>query len=145
MKSINFKIITHKSPDYRAAVFLREEILRKPLGLTFTCEELEKEKDHIHIAGFIGTEVIATAVLVPEETIFKMQRVVVKEDLQNQGIASSMLKFCEDYARAHGYKEIYCHARDKAVPFYLKNNYSPEGDYFDENTISHLKMRKSLG
>jgi len=73
-----------------------------------------------------------------------MQRVVVREDFQNKGVASAMMKFCENYARTHGFKEIYCHARDKAVPFYLKNKYTPEGDYFDEVAIPHLKMRKIL-
>ncbi|MBI2707275.1 MAG: GNAT family N-acetyltransferase [Proteobacteria bacterium] len=144
MHNVIFKIIAHNSPDYKAAVSLREDILRKPLGLTFSQEELEHEKNHIQIAGVMGTEVIATAVLAPEDGVLKMQRVAVREDLQNKGIASAMMTFCEEYACTHGYKEIYCHARDKAVPFYLKNNYIPEGDYFDENTISHLKMRKSL-
>lgn len=144
MHTVTFKIIEHDSPEYKVAVNLREEVLRKPLGLSFLPEELEKEKDHIQIAGFMGDEVVATAVLVPKGSALKMQRVVVREDLQNKGVASSMMKFCEDYARTHGYEEIYCHARDKAVPFYLKNNYIPEGDYFDETTISHLKMRKII-
>jgi hypothetical protein len=30
------------------------------------------------------------------------------------------------------------------MPFYLKNSYVPEGDYFVEQTIPHLKMRKTL-
>lgn len=144
MPSITFKIIEHNSPEYRAAVSLREEILRKPLGLTFSQEELEREKNHVHIAGFMGTEVIATAVLVPEEDIFKMQRVVVREVLQNKGMGSHMMTFCEEYARTHGFKEIYCYSRNSAVPFYLKNKYEPEGVYFNEDTIPHLKMWKVL-
>lgn len=73
-----------------------------------------------------------------------MQRVVVKEDLVNTGIGSKMMAFCEDLAKKHGFKTIYCHARDSAVSFYLKNGYLAEGDYFDEDTIPHLKMRKTL-
>jgi predicted GNAT family N-acyltransferase len=42
------------------------------------------------------------------------------------------------------FRTIYCHARDSAVSFYLKNRYMAEGDYFDEDTIPHLKMRKKL-
>jgi predicted GNAT family N-acyltransferase len=144
MIPINFKIIGHGSPEYKDAVALREEVLRKPLGLSFTCDELEKEKAHVHIGGFGGSDLCATAVLVPEGNVLKMQRVAVREDLQNKGIASSMMKFCEEYARTHGFKEIYCYARHKAVPFYLKNNYLPEGEYFNEDTIPHLKMRKEL-
>ena len=73
-----------------------------------------------------------------------MQRVVVKEDLVNTGIGSKMMAFCEDRAKKHGFKTIYCHARNSALNFYLKNGYVTEGDYFDEDTIPHLKMRKVL-
>lgn len=144
MKLIQFKIIEHNSPEYKASIRLSEDILRKPLGLIFSQEELEKEKNHIQIAGFIEAEVVATVVLVPEEDVLKMRRVVVREDLQQQGIASTMVKFCETYALKNGFREIYCHARDTAVPFYMKNHYVRVGDYFSEDTIPHLKMRKSL-
>lgn len=143
-KKISFKILQHGTREYKDAVALRESILRKPLGLIFTADELELEKDHVQIAGFIGNELCATAVLVPEGRIYKMQRVVVKENLQNSGIGSAMMEFCEKYALDHGFKEIYCHARDSAIPFYLKNNYIAEGDLFAEDTIPHLIMRKFI-
>jgi predicted GNAT family N-acyltransferase len=141
---ITFKVIDYGSAEYKKAVTLREEILRKPLGLTFRPEELKKEEDHIHIGGIENDEVLATAVLVPEGEICKMQRVVVKSDLQSSGIGTQMMKFCEEEAGKREFSKIYCHARDTAVPFYLKNGYSPEGEYFEEDTIPHLQMGKSL-
>ena len=144
MRNVTFKIIAHNSQNYKEVVSLREDVLRKPLGLSFSSEELEKEKDHVHIAGFIDNRVVATVVLVPEKESFKMQRVAVRTDFQKRGIASAMMKFCEDYARQEGFKEIYCHARNTAVSFYLKNQYAPEGDMFFETTIPHLKMRKII-
>jgi hypothetical protein len=33
---INFKIIEYGSPEYKKAVALRERILRKPIGLSFS-------------------------------------------------------------------------------------------------------------
>lgn len=141
---IIFKIIDHGTADYKSAVALRERILRAPFGLLFSEAELLAETDHTHIVGFNGSEVIATAVLVPEGAHCKMQRVVVKEGLVNGGIGSKMMDFCEDYARKHGFQSLYCHARDSAVNFYLKNGYTAEGNYFDEDTIPHLKMRKRI-
>ena len=44
------KIIDHGTPEYRQMVKLRDDILRKPLGLGFTPQELEKEKDNMLIA-----------------------------------------------------------------------------------------------
>jgi predicted GNAT family N-acyltransferase len=141
---IHFKIIDYGSDDYKKAVALREEILRKPLGLFFTKEELEMEKEHVHIAGFLGQEMCATAVLVPDGEKMKMQRVALKASFQGKGIGSSLMRFCEEYAVKHGYKSIYCHARGTAVQFYQKNQYALEGEPFDEDGIPHRKMRKKL-
>jgi predicted GNAT family N-acyltransferase len=139
-----FKVIDHGGPEYLEAVRLREDILRKPLGLIFTSEELLNEIDHIHISGFLDGKIISTAVLVPEGSECKLQRVVVKQELQASGIGSKMMAFCEAYAKTQGFNSIYCHARYTAVLFYIENNYMPEGDYFDEDTILHRKMRKAL-
>jgi len=141
---IHFKIIDYESDDYKKAVDLREEILRKPLGLFFTKEELEMEKEHVHIAGFLGQEMCATAALVPDGKKMKMQRVALKVPFQGKGIGSSLMRFCEEYALKHGFKSIYCHARSTAVQFYQKNQYAPEGELFEQSGIPHIKMRKKL-
>jgi predicted GNAT family N-acyltransferase len=139
-----FKEIKYKSPDWTKAVKLREKILRAPLGSKFTAKELEEEENHIQIAGFLENELVATAVLVPEGERMKMQRVVVSEILRNQNIGSNMMAFCEKLAKERNFASIYCHARDTAVNFYTKNQYQKEGDYFNEDGIPHLKMRKEL-
>jgi predicted GNAT family N-acyltransferase len=141
---ITFKLLSPDSQHYQTVVDLRETILRKPLGLRFSEKDLEKDKAHIHVAGFLGEEVVATALLIPEGKSLRMKRVAVREDLQNQGIATEMMKFCEDYGREQGFSDVYCHARHTAVQFYLKNKYIPEGEDFDETGIPHLKMRKKL-
>jgi predicted GNAT family N-acyltransferase len=142
--AVVFKIIDHGTAEYKSAVSLRERILRAPFGLCFSGAELLAEESHIQIVGLNGTEIIATTVLVPEDQHCKIQRVAVKEDLVNTGIGSKMMAFCEGYAKKRGFKTIYCHARDSAVTFYLKNGYVAEGNYFEEDTIPHLKMRKFL-
>ncbi len=141
---MTFKEIEHNSPEWREAVRLREKILREPLGSKFSDEELDEEKNHIQIAGFMGKELIATAVLLVLEGVnMKMQRVVVAESHRNKNIGSRMMKFCEALAHSKGVKVMYCHARDSAVNFYYRNNYEKEGEYFDEDGIPHVKMKKN--
>ena len=141
---MNFKEITYKSQEWTKAVRLREKILREPLGSKFSEKELEEEKDHIQIAGFLDNELVATAVLVPEGSELKMQRVVVSEHLRSKNIGSEMMVFCEKLAVDKDFKLMYCHARDSAVNFYSRNHYEKEGAYFDEDGIPHLKMKKKL-
>lgn len=139
-----FKLVAHGSQDWEVAVQLREEILRKPLEAFFTDEELDEEKDHVQVIGVMDNEIIATAVLVPENDHLKMQRVVVSHQLRSLKIGTEMMQFCEGYAKNHQYKWVYCHARNSAVAFYLQNGYQGEGDYFDEDGIPHLKMGKKI-
>ena len=46
------KIIDHGTKEYQQMVKLRDDILRKPLGLTFNAEELENEKNNLLIGAF---------------------------------------------------------------------------------------------
>ncbi len=142
--NLHFILIPHGSGAYKEAVALREAILRKPLGKRFSPEELAAEKEHWHIGGYVKEELVASAMLVLQGERCKMQRVAVRADRQGQGIGSAMLAFCEQLAHERGIPEIYCHARETAIPFYLRHGYVPKGDAFEEQGIPHLKMHKML-
>jgi predicted GNAT family N-acyltransferase len=143
---MKFKVIKYNTPEYAQAVALREEILRKPLGIGFTDEEIAAEKDWIHIAAYQNSKLCATAALVYENSaLAKICRVAVLAELQGKGIGIEIMRYTESYAAQQGFKEIYLHARDTSVPFYIKNQYIAEGDWFYEDTVPHKKLRKFLG
>lgn len=144
MDNIFIKIISYDSPEYKTSVLLREEILLKPLGLTYSLESLEKEKEQIHMVGLKGDEIIATIVLAPKDKECKMKRFAVKTDMQFLGIGSKMIRFFEEYARFQGFKSIYCNAKDSAIGFYIRHNYIGEGAYFYIHGVQHLLMRKVI-
>lgn len=141
---MKFKIIEYGSDEYKLCVNLREEILRKPIGLTFTSQEIEQEKDWIHIAGFKDGRVCATAAIIPEGERAKICRVAVSERLQGNGIGTKIMRYVENYIKKRDYKEIYLHARDTSIPFYLKNHYIEEVEWFTEDTVPHKKLTKGL-
>ena len=144
MNTIFFKVTAYGTSHYEASVALRQEVLRTPLGLVFSPEELEKEAHHIHLVGFSDGKLIATASLVPEQFSCRMRQVAVHQCMQGQGIGSKLVDFCEAHAIEKGYQFIHCHAREYAVPFYTKKGYLSEGGYFMEVNIPHVHMRKIL-
>jgi hypothetical protein len=144
MDNIFIKIISYGSSEYKSSVLLREEILLKPLGLTYSLESLQKEKEQIHMAGLKGDEIIATIVLAPKGKECKMKRFAVRTDMQFLGIGSKMIRFFEEYASFQGFGSIYCNAKYSAIGFYIKHNYIGEGDYFYINRVQHLLMRKLI-
>lgn len=134
------------TPEYDEAVRLRYDILRRPLGLEYTPEQLAAEYSEIHLAAFDATgRLIAYLNLTPvtPDTV-KMRQVAVESVLQGKGIGKLLVAASEQLAKHLGYKEISLHARDTAVPFYLKLGYERVGEPFEEVTIPHFKMRKNL-
>jgi len=140
----SFKIIDYGSPQWEDAVLLREKVLRHSIGSSFSKAELEEESKHIQVASYLEGDLVGTAVLVNEGNAFKVQRVAVDENFRNKNIGSKMMQFCESIVIENNANSIYCHARDKAVDFYLQNGYKKEGEYFQEDGIPHLKMLKSF-
>ncbi len=145
MKTLCCRPVTHGSSEYEATVALRDEVLRKPLGLKFTPEQLTAESSAYHLACYRGSELVACLVLVPgdNETI-KMRQVAVAPHAQGQGIGRVLVAFAERFAREHGFREMTLHARETAVPFYEKLGYERVGDRFEEVTLPHWAMRKEL-
>lgn len=142
--NLQMKQVEFGSEEYAEAVALRDKILRKPLGMKFTEEQLQKEKNDHHLVIQKGDEIIATLVLTPEKDIMKMRQVAVDEEYQGMGIGKHLVAYSERFSKQKGFNKIYCHARDKAVKFYKSCGYHKEGEPFTEIGIQHFKMMKEL-
>jgi predicted GNAT family N-acyltransferase len=141
-----FREVPRDSPEYVAAIRLREAILRKPLGLVLSAEEMAAEPECRHFVGVMGTDVVATLLLKPlDAQTVKMRQVAVEPAMQGSGIGAGLVRFAEAAARELGFKTIVAHARATAVPFYLRLGYATEGELFIENTIPHQLVTKALG
>lgn len=139
------KIIDHGSYEYRQMVKLRDDVLRKPLGLGFTPEELEEEKENMLIGAFEEDDILACCMLVEENpTTVRLRQMAVLNDLQGKGIGRALMTFAENIARDRGYKILSMHARKNATGFYEKMGYRVVGNEFTEVTIPHYLMEKRL-
>jgi predicted GNAT family N-acyltransferase len=142
---MGIKQIDYGTVQYAQMVELRSQVLRKPIGLDFTEEELDKEKDEILIGAFDEDEMIGCCMLTKtEEGELKLRQMAVKDDLQGTGIGASIISFAENIARDRGFGKMVMNARDSAVGFYEKLGYKVVGDAFTEVNLPHHKMEKRL-
>ncbi len=126
-------------------VDLRYNMLRKPLGLTFTPEELAAEKDDILICCFEEEKMEACCMLSQTDPkTVRLRQMAVTSGLQGKGIGRVLMTFAENIARDRGYRRLTMHARKSAVGFYEKNGYSVCSKEFEEVTIPHFVMEKEL-
>jgi ribosomal protein S18 acetylase RimI-like enzyme len=139
------KIIDHGSREYQQMVQLRTDILRRPLGLIFTPEELERERSEILIGAFEEEKMLGCCMLVQEEPgSVRLRQMAVLNNLQGKGIGRALMQFAENIARDRGFKKITMHARKSAIGFYEKLGYRVFGEEFEEVTIPHCIMEKIL-
>ena len=139
-------LVEHGSGEYEETVALRDEVLRKPLGLSYDPAELAGEKDSFHFALREGTELVACLVLKPldEQRCIKMRQLAVRENVQGKGFGRELVNYAESFAKGRGNEEIVLHARETARGFYEKLGYEAEGDSFTEVGLPHFAMRKKL-
>jgi len=139
------RLIEYGSNAYDDVIRLRYDILRKPLNLHFTAEQLAEEKSYYHLGYYASEILIACLMLVPEANgRMKMKQVAVDTDWQGKGIGAKLVKAAEAFSAEQGFTVMYCHARDTAVPFYEKLDYNRVGEMFEEVTIPHWEMEKAI-
>ena len=139
------KIIDHGSKEYRQMVQLRIDVLRKPLGLSFTDDELAKEKSHILIGAFEEEKMLGCCMLIKlEDGSVRLRQMAVLNNLQGKGIGRALTQFAENIARDIGYKKITMHARKPVTGFFEKLGYRVSSPEFLEITIPHYEMEKML-
>jgi len=139
------KLIDHGTREYQQMVRLRNDILRKPLGLSFDQQELEEEKNDVLMGAFEDERILGCCLLtkVDDRTV-RLRQMAVPNNLQGKGIGKALMIFAENIARDLGYKTLIMHARKTAVGFYEKLGYSAIGNEFMEVTLPHYVMEKVL-
>jgi predicted GNAT family N-acyltransferase len=139
------KIVDHGSEEYKKMVELRYNVLRKPLGLEFSEEELAREKDNMLIAAFEDDELLGCCMLTREApNTVRLRQMAVKAGLQGKGIGRVLMQFAENLARDRGNTKLSMHARKSAAGFYEKLGYKVVSNEFEEVTVPHYVMEKTL-
>jgi predicted GNAT family N-acyltransferase len=142
---LEFRLVPTDDEAYPAVLELRRAVLRRPLVLDFTPDDLAPEVDQLHLVGYDGNEPVAVALLKWHSgKIAQMRQVAVTEGRQGQGLGRQLVDAFETLARTHESPEIMMHARQTAVPFYEALGYEAYDAPFEEVGIPHRKMRKFL-
>ncbi len=137
--------VPHGTSDYEAAVRLRRAVLRTPLGLDFTPEELAREAADTHLTAWSGDQLVGTVVMTRySDATVKLRQMAVSDETRGTGAGAALLSAFEDLARARGFSEIVLAARQTAQGFYARHGYATDGAVFEEVTIPHVRMWKTL-
>ena len=156
------------TPEHAQELELRNEVLRKPLGLDLYAQDLASEKSCIRIAAFLpgqpleaptaGPEspapLVGSLLLFPldEPASWQLKQMAVREDCRNLQIGRRMLEFAEELIlekekspagqNCQRTFNFILNARKIALGFYEKSGYKIASEEFMELGIPHYRMEK---
>ena len=142
---IEIRLIVYGSEEYMRELELRDEVLRKPIGLSIFDDHLEKETKDYHIGAFRNEVLVGILILTDiNNDQIKVRQVAVDELFRGKHIGTKLTIYADDLAKRLDYKRIILNARKTAVEFYEKLGYLKEGDEFLEVGIPHFRMHRPL-
>tara|TARA_B100001094_G_C17892340_1_gene652324 strand:- start:42 stop:488 length:447 start_codon:yes stop_codon:yes gene_type:complete len=146
---IKVEKIDMTDPRYQQERALRNEILLRPIGLPDFGWEM-KDGASMHFIAYDqdaeNQNVVGCVLLhqLSDISVGQLMQMAVKSNLQRAGIGKKMVKVLLNEARSAGLKQVFCHAREQAIPFYSLCGFIESGAYFEEVGIKHVKMTISL-
>ena len=103
MESDQIRSIPYASSEYRLSLQLRNEVLRKPLGMDLFEEDLTVDAVDIHIGFFDNETLLGTLILSPKARYIKMRQVAVSVAARGKNIGSRWVNFSEQLAEKKGF------------------------------------------
>lgn len=134
------------SAGWHEMVALRQRVLRTPLGLTFSEQELSAETGQIHLALWLSSGLAGTLLLLPPDPDgqAKLRQMAIRPDLERRGLGALLMRHGENRLRLLGAASAWLAARESAVGFYERMGYAVEGNAFIEVTLPHRRMARRL-
>jgi len=145
--SFKFSRILFESREYYESLTLRKRILREPLGLNLTPEDLNGESQQYHFGVYDRNEncLIACCVVDPrDQKRLKIRQTCVSSSYRGKGVGMFLMRQTELRCRDLGGTELMLHARVSVSDFYRKLGYTDFGDPFIEVSVPHILMKKYL-
>lgn len=143
---IHIKQVNVDDADYPQVYDLREEVLRKPIGLSLKDEDMSGDRLDIILAAYDGEKVVGCLMLHPTEKadVRKLRQMAVAPECQGKKIGQQLVLAVEALLKKQDVNKIVLHARQTAIGFYEKLGYKITSGIFTEVNIPHVIMEKMI-
>lgn len=133
------------SQEYKISLEIRDEVFRKPQGLSIYDDDLSDDFESEMYAGFLGERMISMAFLKPTENNEGIVRaVIVLDQFRGLGYGKLMMDKIHESARKLGIKKLSLKGRTTAKGFYESLGYETTSQVFDYKGIPHVTMEKEV-
>lgn len=142
---VQIREIEFESNEYREGLEIRADELRRPMGLEFTPEELERDVKDTHVAAFLEGRIVGGLILTHTDSeTLQIRQVAVSKACQGQQIGQALMNYAENWARERQYRSLWLKARETVIRFYENLGYESMGPGYIALGIAHRSMSKRV-
>jgi len=131
---------------------LRSKVLRDNSSYEFCKFEGDESLDSVHIGAYIKNTIVGGVSLIKKkstknnlENCYQLRGMCVLDNYQQKGIGQKLLEKSEKICENLNVNYVWMNAREKAVDFYVKNNYLDlKETYFIKGIGIHSFLYKKL-
>jgi GNAT superfamily N-acetyltransferase len=140
-QEITLREVAFGSDHYRALLTIRDQVLRKPIGMVLRDKDTASDHMEFHLAAFDGDKAVGCVMLKPlGRDAIQLRQMAVLDSYRGRNIGAMLAGYAESFAREKGFGVIETRARRTARGFYEKLGYqSREGEFADEHTLKMIK------
>jgi predicted GNAT family N-acyltransferase len=125
----------------RLALSVRREVFIVEQSVPEVVERDQYDATATHVVALVNGDVVGVlrVVFLPEHV--KIGRVAVLPSARGQGIATAMMLFAMNLARARGETRFYLTAQTDKLALYEKLGFTAFGGEFEDGGMPHLAMK----
>lgn len=151
-----FKEFTSEDIQYQHALKLRDDVLRKPLGLSIYNEDLSAEQSAWHFGMFseeysdqpLAYLCILHQGLSPQnhhgDLHCTLKQMAVATNHQGRGLGKDLINLVLAVLKKRGICIVDLSARENAMKFYGKQGFELSSPAFNQLGLKHFRMSKQL-
>ena len=147
---MNIEVRSPELAELKKVQQLRHAVL-DPARLIETDHELGPEdfdKANIHVAAFLGEEVVGTVrldLIENNPTVYEVRKMAVDPTIKKRGIGRRVLEAALSDAHLQGCNLVTLDAREEAIPFFERVGFKLTGDHIvHADGIPNYVMRRNL-
>ena len=106
--------------------------------------KVPEDQNALHFGLFYEEELVSVISLLPDQENVRFRKFATIASFQSKGLGTKLLSYVLDFAKAEGYKKIWCDARTNALPFYEHFCFNRFSSSFMKENVEYYKIERNL-
>ncbi|WP_165020788.1 GNAT family N-acetyltransferase [Dysgonomonas sp. ZJ279] len=134
--------MTITEAPYNNVLQLRQQVMYPDKDIDFV--KLADDDKGLHIGVFVANELVSVMSIFMNGRDVQFRKLATRNDMQNKGYASALMKWLIDYAKDVKLDRLWCNSRANAVDFYKRFGFEETDERFTKDGYDFVVVEKSF-